>query len=757
MDKGRYEYFLEKYRDVPASIIKQYKDPDEWVVMNEDKHLHPIWIPLPKPPEWHEIDGWGLPAREQKFQKQEIPKKLRKLIEQCTTVDEIWEQLENRQTEFRKEIKWIELQWKRYKEGYWFFCNGKPTHIVGWHYVYLNFWKFKTETSPQYRDRNRKFYHAMYYAYTTTETIAYTDQGKIIYEDEQLRRPKMIDTGFRTFYGIAYPKHRKDGASNMCLCGQYMETITHKGVVGGNISMTGTHCETKIFNEIIVPGWNQMPFFFKPKTTSNKNPGSQIAFFESRSRADKLKTHELGSIINYSTTSTASMYDGGNNIWINRDEAGKTVETDVYIDHAQLKPCVALGGGTNIFGFLTYPSTVGEMEGAGGRNFYNICQDSQFEKRNRTGQTASGLMVLYMPAYEGLEGFIGEYGESIIETPTPEQMVFIKRTMGAREYLQDQRNQLEKDNKIEAYNELVRLFPTAYKECFRTSDGDIGFNTRILNDRIDVLTMQGNDSVRRGNFKWLKGERHTQVYFEDDINGRWVVSKILNEDQANRFYIRKVSGKEQRFPIDSKFTASADAFKFNETQHSRMSLGGGGVLWNYDATIDQGIDIQYWKTHRFVCSYIYRPPTTKEYAEDMLMMCVYFGAMMYPENNIDLIWRHFEDEGYMGFLQFDIDHKTNKIKTTPGFNATEISKQTVFNEIRDHIELHGHRECHLDMLQQCKDITDMSEMTDYDLIPVMGGCLMGAKSKLGKIIPLKKEEAKITTFYPKINYSNLNR
>lgn len=63
MSSGRFDYLMEKYKgQITHSVLKSYKDADEYVLINEDKHLHPIWIKLPSPPELHLIDGFGLPA-----------------------------------------------------------------------------------------------------------------------------------------------------------------------------------------------------------------------------------------------------------------------------------------------------------------------------------------------------------------------------------------------------------------------------------------------------------------------------------------------------------------------------------------------------------------------------------------------------------------------------------------------------------------------------------------------------------------------
>jgi hypothetical protein len=595
----------------------------------------------------------------------------------------------------------------------------------------------------------------MKYAYTTKLTVKYGEDGRIVYKDAVRKIPEMIDTGFRTVLGIAYPKHRKDGASTMCICAEYMETITHKGVVGGIISMTGKHAQEKLFDEILVPGWKQMPFFFKPLTTSNQNPSTEILFNAARARANKINNIELDSKLSYSETSESTLYDGGNNIWINVDESGKTTTTDVEIRHRQLKPCVSLGNGANIFGFLSYPSTVGEMEGIGGKQFFKICKDSQFEKRDLSGQTKSGMLVLYMPASEGLEGYIGPYGESVIDTPTPQQAVFIKKEYGAKAVLEDKRQQLLEDNNVEGYNEEVRLFPMTYMECFRTTDGDTGFNTKKVNERLEELGHE-RPAVRIGNFRWQADEKDTFVVWDDDPKGKFVLSMILPEEKTNRYTIQNVDGTYHKFPVPTLFIASADPYKFEKTEGSRISMGGGGVFYDYDESIDRDKPIEYLKSYRFVCSYVNRPPKKEDYCEDMLMMSVYFGAMMNPEINVPDVWDHFEARGYGGYLWYEIDPLTNKKSITPGFNSYTKKKQTVFSLNRDYIELHAKRCEHEDILNQWKDIEAIEQMTDYDLIPVVGGCLMAAKG-LGTINQFKKKEEEVQEesfeqIYPMINY-----
>lgn len=764
---------IANHPDIPPSILKTYVDADEYVVLNQDPSLHPVWIKVPPCPSLNEIDGFGLSAKQQKFVYQVFPKKLQKLVDNSATIDNIWNTLENNQHEYRKEISWIRRQWQLRETGYWFFCNGKPTHIVWWHYVYLNFWKFKTGAKPQYRDKNRKFYAGLHYAYTTKEAPIYEytegdtkkQNPKVVYEDAERRIPKMRDTGFRTILGVAHPKERKEGASNMCLCAQYMEVITHIGVIGGIISSSGKHAKEKMFDDIVVPGWNNMPFFFKPRSTSNKNPEAEIKFNASRQRADKIGGEELGSSISHSPTTEATLYDGGNNIWINVDEAGKA-EMDVYKRHEILKPCVSLGSGSEIFGFLSYPSTVGDMTGIGAPRFFDICQDSHFEKRDLSGQTVSGMMVIYLPAYEGLQGFVGEYGESIIETPTPEQAKFIGKDYGARQHLMDQRANLLKDKNAEKYNEKVRQFPIKYMECFRTEDGDIGFNTQIINETYDDVCLNEQSLGRYGNFEWRGGKMDTEVYWEDDPRGfdvdhkpKWFITKILNKDETNRFIIRKWTNpatgetEDQRFPVDpNKYTSCGDPFAFGQTKTQENSDGGGAVFINYDPAIDSGKNIEDWQTYTYVATYLHRPSTDDEYCEDMLKADIYYGSMQFPEVNIRAIWKWYEKRGYAGYLKYDIDLATKKLKSHPGIFSLTDSKQELFQRTRTYIQDHGRRVKHKRLLLQWKEIQHMTQMTKFDLLTAAGGVLIGAPPILHLFRGEQKQEPKTEMLYPMMSY-----
>ena len=161
---------LKRYhKEVDAQILSQYKDAEKSVWVNtDDKDLTPIEIELPKPPEPHLIDNWGLPASEQMWHPPKLPRRLKELQAKYETLDGIWTQIENHKDIYADEIAFIETQWDRRLNGYWFYNNGVPTYIDGWNYFYCG-WYIIDVGLPKYRDRDRRFFLFARKMYTETK------------------------------------------------------------------------------------------------------------------------------------------------------------------------------------------------------------------------------------------------------------------------------------------------------------------------------------------------------------------------------------------------------------------------------------------------------------------------------------------------------------------------------------------------------------------------------------------------------------
>ena len=67
---------IRKYK-VKPSILKLYDKADKTLTVNDDPDLIPIKVPLPKAPDYRQIEGFGLTPDKQYFRKEVYPLKLR--------------------------------------------------------------------------------------------------------------------------------------------------------------------------------------------------------------------------------------------------------------------------------------------------------------------------------------------------------------------------------------------------------------------------------------------------------------------------------------------------------------------------------------------------------------------------------------------------------------------------------------------------------------------------------------------------------
>ena len=180
---------------IKPKVLEGYKKSERFILFNEeDPDLDTITVQMPEEPDWNLIAGFGKKAEDQRFERTQIPVKLFELQNAqdedgfFLTQDEIWAKIEEQPEYYKNEIQFIKQEWLRRVYGHWFFNNGVPTYIDGWHYMYLNYYELDIGL-PEYRDRDRRFFHF----------------ARFCYND-----PKC--------YGFIYPKHRREGATYKTSC-----------------------------------------------------------------------------------------------------------------------------------------------------------------------------------------------------------------------------------------------------------------------------------------------------------------------------------------------------------------------------------------------------------------------------------------------------------------------------------------------------------------------------------------------------------
>jgi len=739
-------YLVKRYgKEVDPSILSQYKEAARCVWVNTgDKDMIPIKIDLPDPPEYHLIDGFGLPAKDQKWHPPEFPKRLKELQKKYETLDDIWVELEEHPDIYDKEILFIKRMWYYRLNGYWFFNNGVPTYIDGWHHFYCSWWNIDVGL-PKYRDRDRRFFLFARKIYNETEAPRCDAKGFAIKNADG--EYDWIDFGQRLFYGFNYPKHRREGATYKAECIGYEIISRTIGAFGGIQSMNDTQSRKCFLRHLVAP-WKKLPFFFKPNYEGSTSPKTELSFSPPAKRLSSrgsLSSSELGleSGINYEIADP-SAYDGDKLYFHHDDEVGKLKKgLSCWDRHTVVKECLVMG--SEIIGFTVKTSTVGEMERGGGKAFKHQCKMSDYYHRTPNGQTVSGLAVLFIPADDGLQGFIDEYGMSVIDTPTKAQALYTGHKIGAREYLLNRRKGYIDTGDQEGLSEEIRLYPIRFAECFRIAAKSSGFNMHKLESYIDDLSFS-KDLTVRGNFRWKDNKRDSKVEFVAHPNGRFIVSTQLDPGESNRKWWSEE--EETWMPGNTIWgVAGGDPFKFNKTEGNRKSNGGGAVIKK--GKIKDG---DFSMKRSFACTYSNRTYDKNEYGEDMLMMCVYYGVQMFPEINIPFLWDYFDERGYSGYLLYKVDPKTFEFGKTPGGSTNDKIKQDIFTEWMTWIENEADIEKHIEVLEECRDIEGPEDMTNYDLFAAGGYALLGTHGIYDTIAEMSEQEYTLDSYIKKRYY-----
>lgn len=750
-----------------------------WIGINTgDKDLIPIYLRLPDPPPEHLIDGYGLPRDEQFFRRAIIPLKLknaeRRAIDNLTSrmgendhervtnyklYIEFWRIIESDALYYQDEIKFMQKVWWHRLNGYFFWNDGEITYIPPDYYDYLNFWTMEDVPEngghPEYRDRDRRAYIFRHYLETTSESFAEINHETGLAVKE-FGVYKMVDTGGRVFFGDLQPKTRRCGATQQGCHKVWKGTSTMLGGYGTIISMDGDNAEKHYYKKLL-PAWRNFPLFLKPVTSSNNAPKT----IKLEVPSNIFSHRGLGGSVDYTESAGERKNDGDKLYFDLCDEEGKAKNVNVHERWNVNKLAHSLGGGTKIIGYSSHPSTVEEMDD-GGMAFYAMARQSNFYRRiPEKGQTYSGLARMFFAAYDGMEGFIDRFGKSVINTPSERQIAlspyakFARMKKGAKDVLMAERDTLLKDGSpqaMEQYRSIRRKQPIEYAECWMGTAGNLGFDIEKINQReaeLRRLQTMKKLETKRVNFEW-EGEpynsRVMMVTLPD--TGKFEVCMTL-ADQVTNLVTETMEWDALRgemmawkAPVNgSKFTCGADPIGFDNKTNSKLRDGGsrqsnGGIamLWEYDPSVEDSIDMHEWKSRSFVATYSYRPDSTLEYLEDVLKVCVYFGAMLYAERNKDNLWQYFVERGYGGYLKYDIDMKTGKRADKPGFYTGIENKNDLFGVLKDFINYRIHKEMFLSFLSELKEIKGPEQMTLYDRLTAHGAALLGSKSGYGRLV-----------------------
>ena len=642
LNKGKkWEYGYSKEHDIVV-ISKTGQ-------IGEIYEIQGLKIALPKVPKY----VYKSPKNKwEQLEKPDILKKIKTIFDWRTYPDE-------------HKTKWhdyIDTEFERRDSGFWFSNADKPTYIPGTHYMYLQ-WSKIDVGAPDFREANRLFF--LFW--------------------EACKADKRC-------YGMCYLKNRRSGFSFMSSA----ETVNLATISSdsryGILSKTGADAK-KMFTDKVVPISVNYPFFFKPIQDGMDRPKSELAYRVPASKftRKKISTNEklediagLDTTIDWKNTGDNS-YDGEKLNLLVHDESGKWERPDNILNNWRVtKTCLRLG--SRIIGKCMMGSTSNALD-KGGDNFKKLYNNSDVSRRNRNGQTKTGLYSLFIPMEWNYEGFIDEFGLPVFDSPSDGKRYDPNGELIEIGVVDNWENEVDglKDDQ-DSLNEFYRQFPRTEEHAFRDEAKNSIFNLVKIYEQIDYNEgSRHNAHTTTGSLQWENGVKDTKVTFYPDPKGRFNVSWVPPLHLQNKVVIKNGI----KFPGNEHMGAfGCDSYDISGTVDGKGSKGSLHGLTKFS--------MEDAPASTFFLEYLARPQTAEIFFEDMLMALVFYGMPILAENNKPRLLYYLKRRGYRGYSMNRPDKVWNKLsvaeKEVGGIpNSSEDIKQAHAAAIEMYIQEHvGH-------------------------------------------------------------------
>jgi hypothetical protein len=406
---------------------------------------------------------------------------------------------------------------RRCREGFYFMSNGVLTYITGKHYFYLQWWKLEDDIYPDYRDADRRYFLFLNY----WESVLWC-------------------------LGIVRGKKRREGASSQATANLIYECIFYTNSNCGLVSKTQIDSRDT-FTDMAAFGYQQLPIFLKPRQLNREGSVTELVF---AAKIDKKSPNSKGlrSKINYRAP-VLNAYDRGRMSRLLLDEFGK-LPLDVPASKFLSIISKTLVKGAKRVGFVEMPSTVNELTKGGGAE-YKIIWDNANQFKTNGKKTNNRLVTYFTPAYDNYEGFIDEYGMSVIDEPTPEQYEYLVKKWvvkdpitgdtvseiseedikkGAKTYVLSRRVGLTG----ELLEEEIRMNPCTVQEMFEAANTGCAFNSYNINQRKHELE---ENPVYKRKVIFYRNEDTQKVQWRDitdnEKNFHWEITWFPKENEQN--------------------------------------------------------------------------------------------------------------------------------------------------------------------------------------------------------------------------------
>jgi hypothetical protein len=556
-----------------------------------------------------------------------------------------------------KHYEYINKEFVKREEGYWYYNKGVATYITGSHYMYLQWTKIDVGHAD-FRESNRLFY--IFWEACKADSRC---------------------------YGLCYLKNRRSGFSFMASSDTVNQATISRDARFGILSKSGADAK-KMFTDKVVPISINYPFFFKPIQDGMERPKTELSYKVPSKRLTRNSIKEttedlqagLDTTIDWKNTGDNS-YDGEKLKLLVHDESGKWERPDNILNNWRVTK-TTLRLGRRIVGKCMMGSTSNALD-KGGENFKKLYEASDVNKRNRNGQTSSGLYSMFVPMEWNYEGYIDSYGLPVFDTPKKpiKGLDGEDIDIGVISHWENEVDGLKDDQ--DGLNEYYRQFPRTEKHAFRDEAKESLFNLTKIYEQIDYNEdLRNTNVITQGNFQWEGGIKDTRVMFVPNKNGRFLVSWVPPVGLQNRYNIKN----NIKYPGNEHCGAfGCDSYDISGTVDGKGSKGSLHGLTKFS--------MEDVPPNLFFLEYISRPQTADIFFEDVLMALVFYGMPILAENNKPRLLYYIKRRGYRGYSMNRPDRVMHKLSVTEreigGIpNSSEDIKQAHAAAIEDYIENH---------------------------------------------------------------------
>lgn len=666
-------------------------------------------VRLPNKPEASLIYNSGKHKKDQKFVRAELPEYF-ETVEFNKDGDLI---LTEQQEQYAGE------EVRRCKKGLWIWIGGTLRFITGKYYFFLQYYVLEDGTVPEFREADRLFYIFHEYWF-----------------------------GIDWCLGNIRIKKRRQGASSQSCSNLLYEAIFFKNSNCGLISKTKEDSQDT-FTQMVTAAYRELPVYLKPKQVNKEDSVTKLVFAHKAQNIREgvasaiSKKEGNNSTINFKAP-VLNAYDRGRMSYVLGDEFGKYAK-DVPVNQLLSIISKTLVKGVKRVGWIDMPSTTNEMTKGGGDEYKKIWDKANQFKRK---PTINRIVRFFQPAYEAYEGFIDEYGDSVIGKPTKEQYDYlVKRwvkynedgeqtselneediSLGAKVYVMEKRREGLSGIDLE---EEIRMNPCSEEEAFMYAGQGCEFNS--VNIQKQIKDCEADPSYWRSMRLVQKKEVTKSVYQGepdiekltvspmDDEKGGWRILEYPNKQNLVEQY-----GDGYYAPLNRNlYQIGVDT-----TQDDRIAANGSNpaiIVFKKSCIIT--IDGERVETGMYPVA-IWDSPTRMDihFDEEVLKACMWYGctAAYEIDKRTDFV-RYFRSKNCADFLEWTPKVMMNPVKKKlpePGqrsgdpfqlIQMLQIAKWYVDGDSM--VEYNGHvqRIKYVPLLKQLLKY-DHSDRTESDLV-----------------------------------------